>query len=572
MNIFSDIKRLINNSINKKFLGLDKNLLDKITCERPKDISYGDISSNAALIIFKHTEFTIDKVAKILIKELKKESIFTYITFQKPGFINMQISKDYWLKLLVFINSNKKNYGFKNYGGGKRINLEFVSANPTGPLHIGHVRGAVYGDVLANLLSKNGYDVTKEYYINDLGNQIEVLADTIKLHIKNYINNSNEEIADNMYKGKYLKDIAIKIYKDNPGIIEDKTGTFLKEKAVEYNINIIIDDLKKLGIKFDKFSSEKELHANGTINNSIKFLQEKKLIYQGKLDKPKGIENEEWSPKDQMLFKSSSFGDVSDRAIRKNDGTWTYFASDIAYHYDKARRGYSEIINIWGADHAGYVKRLDAAIKAFNYNSLKFTVKLCQIVNLIDKKKIIKMSKRAGNFILLSEVVDCIGKDALRFFMLIRKNDAHLDFDLEKCLEETKENPVFYVQYAYARINSIKRLVREKKLLKSQGANNSVNLINTEQEINIIKTLSIWPRIIESSVFYREPHRVVFYLIELASTFHSFWNMGNSDSKYKILCEDNIKLTTARLTLIEAVKAVLENGLNILSIEPAEKM
>ena len=572
MNVYSEIKEIIKYSLNKRFKYIETRLFDKITCEKPKEESHGDVASNVVLLILKHANLERDEIAEILIKDLKKNSLISDVYFQQPGFLNMKINNGYWLKLLSYINKNKEDYGFKNIGNGKHINLEFISANPTGPLHIGHVRGAVFGDVLGNLMEKNGYNVTKEYYVNDLGNQIDTLVKTIELHITNIKNKSEIKPNKTMYQGAYLKDMAKKIFNESPNILDAKNENILKNKSVNENIKLIKEDLKRLGIYFDIFTSEKELHEKGIVDEAINKLEKKELLYKGKLGKPKGIKDKDWVSSEQILFKSKNFGDDSDRAIKKNDGTWTYFASDIGYHYDKAKRGFDEIINIWGADHAGYIKRVSSAIKAFDFNALKFSVKLCQIVNIIDNNKILKMSKRAGNFILLKDVVESIGKDALRFFMLIRKNDAHLDFNLEKCLSETKENPIFYVQYANARINSIKNLMNNKKLFLDEKSSELLELINTKEEISIIKTLSLWPKIIETSVIYREPHRIVFYLVELASIFHMFWNMGKTNNDYRIVCEKNKQLTNARLILIEAVQAVLKSGLKILSIKPVEKM
>ena len=572
MNVYSEVKEIIIETINNKFKNIDKSLLEKITCERPKDSKYGDVSSNVVLIILKNTQLKVDDLAKNLIIDLKKNSLFKDIQFQKPGFINMKIEEGYWLRLLEYIWKNQKKFGFKDVGKGRKINVEFVSANPTGPLHIGHVRGAVFGDVLSNLLKKNGYNVTKEYYVNDLGNQIENLLNTVRFHIENYKNNTNLELEKDMYQGVYLKELAIDIFKKHSDILESQNESLFREIVLASNINLIKQDLKRLGVLFDKFSSEKKLHEDGIVEKTIKLLKTKNLIYNGKLEKPKGNEDKEWSAKEQTLFKSKSFGDNDDRALKKHDGSWTYFASDIAYHYDKAKRGFEEIINIWGADHAGYIKRVSSAIQAFDFDNLKFSVKLCQIVNIIDNRKVIKMSKRAGNFILLSEVLDGIGSAALRFFMLIRKNDAHLDFDLEKCLDETRENPIFYVQYANARISSVKRLMKQKNLLIKERNPILINYIKSDEEMKIIKSLSTWPKVMEAAVLYREPHRLVFYLIELASQLHSFWNIGKSNSQYKIISEENINLTNARLILLEAVQSILKNGLDILSIKPVDKM
>lgn len=572
MNIYDITKNKILDCLNDKFDNLEHKIINKISCEQPKNLNFGDISTNVVLVVYKSLGITKEDLANLIINELVKEDMFLEGNFVMPGFINIRLSNNTWINLLDNIVKNKSTFGLKDLGKGKKVNIEFVSANPTGPLHIGHARGAVFGDVLAKLMQKCGFVITKEYYVNDLGNQVDLLAKTTELHIRNHLYKTEEGLSKDMYKGKYLKDLALKIVKEEIKIKNKSDFEEIKEVAINYNLKLIKNVLLKLGIEFDTFTSEKNLHVSKIVSKALKKLENKGLLYWGILDRPKGKEIQDWTSKKQYLFSSTKFGDTSDRAVMKNNKDWTYFASDIGYHYHKASQGYEELINIWGADHAGYIKRVDAALKAFNFKKIKFTVKLCQIVNLINQKKIIKMSKRDGNFILLNDVIKYIGKDALRFFMLIRKNDAHLDFDIEKCVSETKDNPIFYIQYANARINSIKNVILKKKIYFKKYDKDILNLLTLKEEIDIIKKLSLWPKIIESSVLFREPHRIVYYMIELSSMLHAFWNMGKSNTKYRIVIENDILLTQARFNLLEAVQAILKNGLDIMSIQPMNKM
>ena len=572
MNIYNITKNKIIDILLIKNQTLDKKLLNNITCELPKNSEHGDISTNVVMLFYKILNVEKEELAKFIIKEIYKEQMFLEASFVSPGFINIKIRKELWIDLLDYLIKNKKTYGFTNLGEGKKINIEFVSANPTGPLHIGHIRGAIFGDVLSKILQKSGYKVTKEYYINDYGNQVDLLARSAQIHINNYKNKTDIALDADMYKGDYLKKIAKIIADDDTYSAKEKNHEELKEIVTSYNLKLIKKDLAKLGIKFDIYTSEKQLHKNKTIDLALKKLEKKKLLYWGVLEKPKGKIPKNWVQKEQYLFKASCFGDTSDRAIKKSNNDWTYFASDIAYHFDKAKRGYDELINVWGADHAGYIKRVAAALKALGFPNINFSVKLCQIVNLINQNEVMKMSKRKGNFILLDDVIKHIGKDVLRFYMLIRKNDAHLDFDLEKCLLETKDNPIFYIQYANVRINSIKKLIIEKKI-KFQGYNKKLlKLLTLREEIEIIKKLSYWPKIVETSVIYKEPHRIVYFMIEISGMLHSFWNMGKSNINYRIVIDNNELLTQARFRLLESVQAVLISGLDALSIKPINKM
>ncbi len=570
MNIYKDTKNKILDALYQNFNNLNENIENKVTCEQPKNEKFGDISSNVILVVSKIFKLDKKDISKILIKTLLKNKNFDKAEYIEPGFVNLYFSNEFWLNFLNKISLKGDKYGFSNLGNNRKVNVEFVSANPTGPLHIGHLRGAIFGDVLSKLLSKTGFIVTKEYYVNDLGTQVENLATTLNHHLKNYINSENVPMTENMYKGEYLKKIAEKLIKKPSAKINDFEK--LKEYAVKENLDLIKKDLSDLGVSFDNYISEKKIHNNGLMENVYEILNKNDHLYYGFLEKPKGIKPGNWKPVKQLLFKSSLHGDKSDRVIKKENGDWTYFASDIAYHYDKAIRGYDEIINVWGADHAGYIDRVKASLLALGFKNTAFTVKLCQIVNLIDKKKVIKMSKRDGNFVLVSDVLPKIGKDVLRFFMLTRKNDAHLDFDLEKCLNETNENPSFYIQYAYARISSIKRIAEQKnqqinkKQIKTDGPLLSI------PEISLIKCLSLWPKIIESSVAYREPHRIVYFLIELAGNFHSYWSLGKSDNKYKILSEENSEFTHVRFMILNTIQKVLKSGLDLLSVSVKDKM
>ncbi|MDC0651891.1 arginine--tRNA ligase [Alphaproteobacteria bacterium] len=567
MNIYVEIKNLILEVVKEKYKDLDTKAFTSINCEQPKNLSFGDVSSNVLMVVAKKLGFKSEDLKEDVITALLIHPIFNEITFIKPGFLNFKLKESYWFDLLNKIVQNPK-YGYQDLGKGKKINLEFVSANPTGPLHVGHLRGAVFGDVLARLLERNGYDVTREYYVNDLGNQINVLLDTIRHHIINILNNTNNKLAEEMYQGAYLMDIAQVILKEK---IDYKDNNLLKDWVTKKILDMIKSDLNALGITFDLFSSEKKIHDKGLLEVVLEKLEKEKFIYEGTLERPKGKEVLKWQPKEQLLFRSIFFGDTSDRPIKKNDGTWTYFASDIAYHHDKALRGFDEIINIWGADHAGYIKRVEGALKALGHTETKFTVKLCQIVNLLDNNKSIKMSKRSGNFILLKDITNKVGKDVIRFFMLIRKNDAQIDFDLKKCLEETKENPVFYIQYAIARINSLNKLVKEK-VTNFNEYDQSIFKKFGEEELIIIKNLSLWPKVIEAAVTHKEPHRIVYYLIELASVMHNFWSMGKVNNKLKIINLADLELTHARLILLNSISAVIRTGLDIISVKPMEKM
>ena len=570
MNIYNSTKKIIIDILFNNFEKLNKDIERNITCEQPKKEKFGDISTNVIMVASKHLNLDKKLLYKILSKNILKNKIFDKASFVEPGFLNLNFSNTFWLGFLKTIHSEKNNYGFINIGKNKKINIEFVSANPTGPLHIGHLRGAVFGDVLSKLLSKSGFQVTKEYYVNDLGVQVDNLALSVKHHIENFLNNKKVPLKEHMYKGDYIKKIADDYI--NSKFSDRSDFESIKKFSVQSNLKQINDDLKSIGVTFDNYISEKENFNRGLVEKVIEKLESQNDIYFGVLEKPKGKNDSHWKPIKQLLFRSSSYGDKTDRVIKKESGDITYFASDIAYHYHKAERGYDEILNVWGADHAGYIDRVKASLSALGYKNIIFTVKLCQIVNIIDKNKFIKMSKREGNFVLVSDILPKVGKDVLRFFMLTRKNDAHLDFDLEKSLQETNDNPSFYVQYAYARINSLKKMALEKKIRLDKNNVKNININLSPPEVSIIKTLSLWPRIIETSVISKEPHRLVYYLIELAGKFHAYWSLGKSDKNYKILGEENLDLSQGRLLLLDMIQSVIKSGLELISVSVKDKM
>ena len=567
MNIYNLVREKIVNLVSRKYKTIDQKTLNLITCEQPKNLKFGDLSTNVLMILKKLNRDDLNDSKNYIINELKSISLFEEVSYINPGFINFIMKKNIWYKVLCEILEND-NYGFENLGLNKNVNLEFISANPTGPLHVGHLRGAVFGDVLARLMIKTGYKVSKEYYINDLGNQIENLYKSVKVHIENMLSNTKKNLSEEMYSGAYLIDIAKEIMNEKVNINDIQT---VKEKIISKVLTLIKRDLDDLGITFDSFVSEKDIHDQGLLEEVLVVLNKKNLLYEGVLEKPKGKVDKKWKAEKQLIFKSSNFGDNANRAIKKNNGEWTYFASDIAYHYNKISRGFDNIINIWGADHAGYVKRVKASLDALGYEHIKFDVKLCQIVNLLENNKSVKMSKRSGNFILINDILKKIDKDIVRFFMLIRKNDAHLDFDMKKCLDESKENPIFYIQYAVARINSLNNFFKKKNMVFGGFNQNLFDKFNTN-EINLLKVLSLWPKVIESSVSFKEPHRVVYYLIDLAGAFHTYWSKGNLDSSMRVINESDIELTESRLTLLNSLSKVIRLGLDVLAIKPMEKM
>ncbi|PQM60169.1 MAG: arginine--tRNA ligase [Rhodobacteraceae bacterium] len=580
MNLFQQIKEELLKCIfvlssNGKLSEKAKNV--DFSVEIPKEKSFGEMSSNLALVLGKFEGQNPRLVAEILAEEIRKSDKIINVEIAGPGFLNFEINNSLWFEVIISCLNEGSKFGAINSGEGKKANVEYVSANPTGPLHVGHMRGAVIGDVLANILEFIGYEVTREYYINDGGAQIKSLAHSVYLR---YLECHGEEVSfsEGLYPGDYLKAVGKKVKEEyGSSLLGSSHQEWLEpisQIAVQEMLKVIKDDLKALGIRMDNFFSEKSLYDKGIIEETLSFLESKNLVYKGVLPPPKGKPKENWEEREQLLFKSTDFGDDVDRALRKADGEWTYFAPDLSYHFDKLSRGYDIIIDIFGADHAGYVKRMKSAVTALSDGKILLEVKLCQLVKLFKNGIPYKMSKREGNFVLLSDVVDEVGSEIARFVMLMRKNDAPLDFDFDKALEQSKDNPVFYVQYAHARANSILLKAKEVGL---GGDLNNITLekfsdLSKKEEKNLFMMIAMWPRIIEMSAYNREPHRIAFYLYDLAACFHALQHMGKVNPEFRFINKENLDISQARLCLVRATQIVLSIGLLLLGIKPAKRM
>ena len=574
MNIFDNYLLIITKIIlkNKESLNLNnlKNL-DNANIEVPPKHFNFDLSTNISLVLSKINKINPNDLAKS-IKDLllKNISHFEKIEVAKPGFLNIKLSKEGIVTNINSILKDRDTYGSKKLN--KKYNLEFVSANPTGPLHVGHCRGAIFGDVLSNLLIFNGNKVTKEYYINDYGNQIKNFVESVYLRIREIKFNEKFPLKENLYPGDYIKEIALNILENHKEVKFDNFKDCfeeLRKLSLEGSMSLIKKDLKHLGISHDNFFSETELVKKDLVNKTVKILQSKNYVKEGYLDPPKGEPSKNWKKVKRLIFKSTEFGDDLDRALQKNDGSWTYFANDVAYHSHKINRKFDNLINILGADHTGYIKRISAAVSALSDKKIKFNCKVCQLVKLYKNGKPFKMSKRAGDFITVEDLLNEVNKDAIRFMMLNRSNDAELDFDFEKVKEKTKDNPVYYVQYAYARINSITRTLKKKLSDKILIENKSFN--PNEYEKKILRKIFEWPKIIESASYKLEPHKIPFYLYELSTLFHSYWSKGNEDKNYRFLDNDKVKrLETLAFIYLTAI--VIKNGMNILGVSLPEKM
>ena len=566
----------LNNSINKILQSLDKEgmMKEKISkktlfnIEIPVLQEYGDVSTNVAMVYSKKTDFKVNEFAEIIKIELLKDSVIDKINVVKPGFINIFFKNSFWQNQLKLVLENKDKTKKKN---DKKINIEYVSANPTGLLHIGHARGAVLGDVISNLLDEEGYNIIREYYINDAGNQIKLLIDTIFFHLKNLNRKITKELPDQLYPGEYLYDISKKILSNNPNILNE-TDKFekIRFESIKIILNDVKIDLNKLGVTHDIFTSEKEVTTDKAVKNVVSFLKENDLAYFGYQDPPKGIKEKNWKKTKQLLFKSKLISDDSDRALIKNNGQLTYFMSDIIYHKNKIERNFDTLLNIWGVDHSGYVARLKNAISFMFENKVNLEVKLTSLVNLIKNNKPIKMSKRKGTYITLREVLDEVGKDALRFMMVSRSSEKVIDFNFDLVKSKTKENPVFYVQYAHARCYSIQKLANETK--KNVYKEIDFSLLSLKEEIVIMKNLASFSKILSISAQKYEPHRLCNFLYELSKNFHNYWSLGTSDKNKRILVEGNDNLSDARLALTNGVKIIIKKGLRILSISAPDQM
>ncbi|MBK1635958.1 arginine--tRNA ligase [Rhodovulum adriaticum] len=580
MNLFDDLRSLVIDSLAAMAAegalpeGLDTR---NVAVEPPRDPAHGDMATNAAMVLAKPAGMKPRDIATDLAARLSADPRVALADVAGPGFINLRLAPSVWQGVIARVLSDGTGFGRSAMGQGEKVNVEYVSANPTGPLHVGHTRGAVFGDALASLLDYAGYEVTREYYINDGGAQVDVLARSVYLR---YLEAHGQEVAfeDGTYPGDYLievgealKDKVGDAYVDQP---EDVWLEDVREFATERMMDLIRDDLAALGVSMDRFFSEKSLYGTGRIEAAIDALRGKGLIYVGVLEPPKGKTPEDWEPREQTLFKSTEHGDDVDRPIMKSDGSWTYFAPDIAYHFDKVERGYDQLIDVFGADHGGYVKRMKAAVAALSDGRVPLDIKLTQLVKLYKNGEPFKMSKRAGTFVTLRDVVDEVGADVTRFVMLTRKNDAPLDFDFDKVLEQSKDNPVFYVQYAHARVCSVLRKAREAGIAVDDATLAGADLGDTthEAELAVAKKLAEWPRLVEIAARSHEPHRIAFYLYDLASEFHALWNRGNDTPALRFLQEGDAAASTAKIALARAVAVVISAGLGILGVEPVEEM
>ena len=583
MNIFSEFEDKVQSAVLSLSAdgvlpeGLDTS---RITVEPPRETGHGDIATNAAMALAKPAGVKPRALAEALAEKLGHEELVDKVEVAGPGFINLSLTGQALRDVLRAVIALGAKYGESARGQGTPVNVEYVSANPTGPMHVGHCRGAVYGDALANLLEKSGYAPTREYYINDAGGQIDVLARSAYLRYCEALGEDIGEILEGLYPGDYLKPVGEQIAAaDGEKWLAAPETDWLPEfrtTASDAMMDLIRDDLAALGISQEVFFSERSLSDEGLIDAALQDLESKGLIYTGVLEPPKGKKPDDWEPRPQTLFRSTEFGDDVDRPLKKSDGSWTYFASDIAYHKNKIDRGFDQLIDVWGADHGGYVKRMQSAVAALTGKRAVLDVRLCQMVRLFREGQPVVMSKRAGTFVTLREVVDEVGRDVVRFIMLTRKNDAPLDFDFTHVMEQSRDNPVFYVQYAHARICSVFRNAAEDMAglnLSDDGLMTAAldRLIHPD-ELNVIKLIANWPRIVETAAAAHEPHRVAFYLYDLASGFHSYWNKGNEDPRLRFLVKDDAELTTARLALIRGVQLVIASGLGIMGVEPVEEM
>ncbi|NNE21149.1 MAG: arginine--tRNA ligase [Rhizobiales bacterium] len=559
--------------------------LSRVTVEAPRDPAHGDITTNAAMVLAKPAGKPPREVAEKLSLVLADDPDIETTVVAGPGFINIRLAAAFWPKLAAAAFSLGEDYGRSQMGAGEKVNVEYVSANPTGPLHVGHCRGAVFGDALANLLQATGYDVTREYYINDAGAQVDVLARSAYLRYREALGEDIGEIPEGLYPGDYLKPVGEALAAEHGDkLLTEEEADWLdlvRDKSIAMMMDLIRDDLAALNIRQEVFASERALHGvdGEGVRTVLDALQAKGLVYMGRLEPPKNLsesEKADWEDREQLLFRSSEHGDDTDRPLVKSDGSFTYFASDVAYALDKYERGFAQMIYILGADHSGYVKRLESVMHAVSDGKSRSVVKLCQLVNLLRGGEPIKMSKRAGNFVTLRDVVDEVGSDVVRFIMLYRKNEAPLEFDFEKVTEQSRDNPVFYVQYAHARICSVLRTAveecGEEAVSHEKMAEAGFSLLDDPAEIALLRRVAEYPKLLESAAGHHEPHRLAFYLYDLASDFHSLWNLGKESPQLRFIVKDRMHVTLTRLAFLRVIRYVLGNGLRILGVNPVEEM
>jgi len=544
-----------------------------VTVEPPRDPAHGDLATNAAMVLAKAARTDPRALAEAIKPKLEALPPVTSVEIAGPGFINLRLTPNAWRDELKTILREGDEYGLSTVGANERVNVEYVSANPTGPMHVGHCRGAVVGDALARVLEAAGFRVTKEYYLNDAGAQVDVLARSLHLRYREALGQDIGEIPEGLYPGDYLIPVATALtaefgdkYANQP---EAEWLPLFRERGIAAMVDLIKHDLGLLGIHHDHFASEDKLQKSGSVEKAMDVLRDKGLVYEGELERPKSLDpHDEWEPVELTLFRSSQFGDDQDRPMKKSDGSWTYFGADAAYHWQKAQNA-DHLVNIWGADHAGTVKRVQSAVKALTDGRVDLDVKLIQMVRLFRSGEPVKMSKRSGSFVTLADVVREVGKDVVRFIMLTRRADAPLDFDFSKVVEASKDNPVFYVQYAHARISSLKRKAADAGVDLSTPAD--LSLLDDE-ELALVKRAAQYPRTIEGAALSHEPHRIAFYLYDLASDFHSLWNRGNDDPGRRFLVENNPQLSRARLELALGIAQIIRSGLGLMGVTATEEM
>ncbi len=580
MNLFADIRALVLKNLDQMVeagqlpAGLT---FDNVTVEPPRDPAHGDMATNAAMVLAKPASLKPRDIAEALAARLTDDPRITSAAVAGPGFLNLRLSPALWQGVVRAVLAAGTGFGRSDMGAGKSVNVEYVSANPTGPLHVGHTRGAVFGDALASLLDFAGFDVTREYYINDGGAQVDVLARSVFMRYLE-AHDLSVDWPDGTYPGDYLIEVgeALKEKFGDTWVNANDESVWLetvRDFATDAMMDLIRADLASLGVEMDRFFSEKSLYGTGLIEAAIEDLKSKGLIYEGTLEPPKGKLPEDWESREQTLFKSTAHGDDVDRPVMKSDGAWTYFAPDIAYHYDKVQRGYDALIDIFGADHGGYVKRMKAAVSALSGGTVPIDIKLIQMVKLYKNGEPFKMSKRAGTFVTLRDVVEQVGADVTRFHMLTRKNDAPLDFDFDEVMEQSRENPVFYVQMAHARVASVLRKAREAGVDVQDAtlAGADLSKLEHEAELALAGKLAEWPRLVETAARSNEPHRVAFYLGDLAAAFHGLWNRGNDVPELRFV-QDDAATMQAKIALARACGVVIAAGLGILGVKPAEEL
>lgn len=580
MNLFSDIRTLVIDCLDAMVRdaalpeGLD---FANVAVEPPRDAAHGDMATNAAMVLAKPAGLKPREIAEALAARLLEDKRIAAAEVAGPGFLNLRLAPSVWQGIIATALAQGNNFGRSDMGQNLRVNVEFVSANPTGPMHVGHTRGAVVGDALSNLLAFAGYDVTREYYINDGGAQVDVLARSAYERYRE-AHGLSPEIAEGLYPGEYLIEVGEALKQEFDTQFLDQPESVWLETVRNFSTDrmmiMIRDDLASLGVRMDVFSSEKALYGTGEIETAINRLDAQGLIYEGVLEPPKGKTPEDWEPREQTLFRSTAHGDDVDRPIKKSDGAWTYFAPDIAYHYNKISRDFDMLIDIFGADHGGYVKRMKAAVSALSNGRVPLDIKLIQLVKLYKNGEPFKMSKRAGTFVTLRDVVEMVGADVTRFVMLTRKNDATLDFDFDKVLEQSKDNPVFYVQYAHARVCSVLRKGAEAGIDTTDAAlaQADITQLDHDAELAMMRKLAEWPRIVELAARTQEPHRIAAYLSELAAEFHGLWNRGNDVPGLRFVQEGDMATTSAKLALARATGVAISAGLAILGVTPVEEM